>query len=229
MKRVLLLDCYLDPPGAEATFAPLVSGCQLRSVRVPDGALVDVSLDGTDAIIISGSAASCVEPPPWAARIEHFIRSAVSRQLPVLGVCFGHQMVARALWGPGAVRPSSTPELGWLPIRRNSTADPLLDGIEHEFDVFCSHVEEVASLPEAAVALAASDDCAIQAYRVVDKPIWGVQFHAEMSVAEATAVVGRKASAHPERDIDAEALCQNAVDATALARRLLDNFVGQIP
>ena len=235
-RRILLVDCYLEDPGAEATFAPYLAGAELTTVRAARAPLA-VDPAGFDGIVISGSASSVVEPPAWAAPIEELARRAAAAGVATFGVCFGHQIVARALWGPRAVRLSPTPELGWLDVEqaggagqagRTAAADPLFHGIAPRFPVFCSHVDEVIDLPADATLLATSAGCSVQAYRVRDLPIWGVQFHAEMSLAEATAVVTSKATLYPDRRIDPAALCARAVDTTDLARRLFGNFLSAL-
>ncbi|HLU64692.1 MAG TPA: gamma-glutamyl-gamma-aminobutyrate hydrolase family protein [Kofleriaceae bacterium] len=225
-RRILLIDCYLDDPGAGGTFAPLLTGAEVTVARAPREP-VAVDPAAFDAVIISGSAASVVEPPSWAGPLEPLVRRAAAAAVPVLGVCFGHQIIARALWGRGAVRLSPTPELGWLEITRTGASDPLFDGVAARFPVFCSHQDEVVDLPAEATVLATSGRCSVQSYRVSGRPIWAVQFHAEMSLAEASAVVDRKAELYPERAIDPAALRAAAVDTTDLARRLFDNFLAQ--
>jgi GMP synthase-like glutamine amidotransferase len=224
-KPLLLIDCYVDDPGAEATFAPLVDG-PLVTVRPTRGPW-QADLDDISGVLISGSAASIVEPPPWVAGVEELACRAVDRELPMLGVCFGHQVIVRALYGARTVRRAATPELGWIDIDRHDH-DPLFEGVDERFRVFASHVEEICNLPDDVTVLASSTDCAVQAYHLAERPAWGVQFHSEMTLHEATALVHDKSRRYPERGIDAEALLARAIDHTGLARTILDNFLARL-
>ena len=222
-KPILLVDCYVDEPGAGHTFGALVPRERMhvaRATRVP----LDERAGDYAAIIISGSAASIVEPPAWAQPLEGLVRDAAEHDVPLLGVCFGHQMIARALYGPDAVRASDKAELGWLELARCGD-DPLLSGVPERFRVFCSHLEEAANLPPEVEVLAGSEDCAVHAFRLRDRRMWGVQFHAEMSLEEAKLLVRDKATRYPERAIDVDATLAHAVDTRPLAQAVIDNFL----
>lgn len=222
MKPLLLIDCYVDDPGSEATYAPLTDA-PLQVVRPTRGPW-RADLGAIGGVIISGSAASIVDPPAWVAGVEELVLRAADNDIPVLGVCFGHQVIVRALYGAERVRACPVPELGWLDIQRHGH-DPLFAGVDDRFRVFASHVEEICDLPPDVSVLASSADCQAHAYRIAARPMWGVQFHAEMTLHEATALVHDKARRYPERDIDAEALLEHAVEHTDLARTLLANFI----
>ena len=119
----------------------------------------------------SGSAACVTAPEPWMDGLVDFILDASVAGVPLLGICFGHQIIAHAIYGPGSVRKSATPEIGWTDIRVTSE-DPLFAGLEGGFNTFESHFDEVVPA-EGMTVFASSERCAVQAYRVADKPIWG--------------------------------------------------------
>lgn len=219
---VLLCDCYLDTPGAAANFVPLLRGRRVDVVRPAHEPWRARARDYA-AIIISGSAASIVTPPVWEAPLETLVVDAADADIPVLGVCFGHQVIARALAGPSAVAAAGQAELGWLDVH-HSSGDPLLAGLTETFRTFMSHREEVvAGAPDLHV-LAWSDACANQAFRVNGRRMWGVQFHAEIRVAEGSKLV-RARAAGSDHQIDVGTTLASAVDSNHVAQRIVDNFL----
>jgi len=96
---------------------------------------------------------------------------------PILGICAGHQFMA--LHFGGDAKPSKFPEFGKAQIVVTEK-DALFEGLPETFEVWESHNDEVAALPPDFVNLAASENCACQAMRAVDRPRFGVQFHPEV-------------------------------------------------
>ncbi|HYD80930.1 MAG TPA: type 1 glutamine amidotransferase [Paucimonas sp.] len=123
-----------------------------------------------DAVVALGGPQSVNDPPPWLADEMDCIAQLVARGMPVLGICLGAQMLARALGAE--VRALPKPEHGWTTIR-------FADG--SALDVLQWHEEE-CGLPPHAVRLAGSDACAVQAYRAPNRCI-GIQFHPEWDEA----------------------------------------------
>jgi GMP synthase-like glutamine amidotransferase len=115
---------------------------------------------------------------------EKLIHAAVSSKIPLLGSCFGHQLIAKAVFGREAVRVRKKAELGWKQIRVLA-ADPLWGGKGGTQSAFLFHYDEVAFVPpDKGTVLAESDECAVQSFRLNDAPIWGVQPHFEIGVTE---------------------------------------------
>ncbi len=136
-----------------------------------------------EGIIISGSASSTYEGDMWIRRSEEFLRQAADREVPVYGICFGHQLVAQAFGGKVEKCPRGW-ELGTVPFLVNPEArgDPLFNGLPEEFEVQQSHGDVVSELPPGAVCLGKNSHWPIQAFRLGDK-IWGTQFHPEFTRA----------------------------------------------
>lgn len=223
MNEILILDSYIDDVGAWRNFVDLMPGRAYRAVRVAREK-PPRHLDGYAGMMLTGSAASAVDGEPWLERVYDLIREAHELELPTLGICFGHQLIPRALCGPHAVRRSPTSELGWLEIRRTAR-NPLFDGVPERFPCFVSHFDEVTpGLPELDV-FAASERCAVQGYQVRGKPIWGLQFHPEMPLEESTQLVHSNAPRHAHITESPEELLARAVSAREVGLQLFANFL----
>ena len=137
-----------------------------------------------DAVLIFGGSAhpdqDAVHPELAAER--DLLADCLDRGVPVLAVCLGAQLLAQA--AGGAARRASEPEIGWHPVAvaAAGAADPVLSPLAPEFEAFGWHSYECL-LPPAAVVLARSPVC-VQAYRI-GPCAWGIQFHAEVSRADA--------------------------------------------
>jgi GMP synthase (glutamine-hydrolysing) len=115
----------------------------------------------------------------WLEREELFLREAVAEDVPVVGVCLGAQMLARAA---GAwVGPAPEPEIGWFEVELTLEGrdDPVLGVLPPRTDAFQWH-SYTFGIPADATELARSALCT-QAFRVGDRA-WGLQFHAEVTL-----------------------------------------------
>lgn len=142
-----------------------------------------------DRIVISGSITRAHDRSDWVLRLEDFLRNAIEASVPILGVCFGHQVLARILGGDRVLRISPEPEFGWIEIEQLQDS-ALLRGIDYKFYSFESHRDEVFSLPPEVKIVAKSQNCAIQAFEHSVKPIYGIQFHPEKNLNEAIQTLG---------------------------------------
>ncbi len=121
-----------------------------------------------------------IERFPFLAREQEIIQQAVRRKIPMLGICLGAQLIARAL---GArVFPAGVKEMGWHAVETTPAAasDPLFKHFRPVETVFHWH-GDTFDLPEGATFLARSDRVMNQAFRYLDF-VWGIQFHLEITV-----------------------------------------------
>ena len=139
---------------------------------------------GYGAVMTFGGAmhADHTDRHPWLLPEKELLAGLLEAGVPLLGVCLGSQLLAEA--GGGGARRASEPEIGWhvVEVTEGGTADPLIGPLAPGFEAFQWHSYECLPPPGAEV-LARSPVC-VQAYRL-DGPAWGIQFHAEVSAADA--------------------------------------------
>jgi GMP synthase (glutamine-hydrolysing) len=180
-------------------------------------------LTGYDGMVITGSPRSLVEPEPWMEDAAAQVRSAADAGVPVLGVCFGHQLIGHAFGGRVRANPNGW-EVGTVEVELTDegASDPLFAGLPRRLRVNQSHRDEVGELGAGARRLAAGSHTPNQAI-AVGEHVRGVQFHPEMD-----AQVVRRIIAH-RRLILAAGMCVDTAlaraDDTPDAERVLRNFV----
>ncbi len=105
-------------------------------------------------------------------------------EVPILGICAGHQFMARHFGGEAG--PSEVPEFGKTELVLADAVDQtdILEGLPERSLVWESHNDEVTVLPDTFEVLASSKDCQVQAMRHTDRPLFGLQFHPEVSHTE---------------------------------------------
>ncbi|WP_323040191.1 type 1 glutamine amidotransferase [Gemmobacter sp.] len=145
------------------------------------------SLDGYDGIFLSGSPHGAYEDVPFIQREHDLIRQAADAGIPMLGICFGSQILASALCGKDQVFRRPTCEIGYkdLAVTAAAAADPLAQDWAETVHMFVWHNDEVRAGHKDMVILASSDDCPNQVWRHATAPAWGIQGHPEITRAQA--------------------------------------------
>jgi GMP synthase (glutamine-hydrolysing) len=175
------------------------------------------------AAIVTGSPAMVSERLRWSEDTAAWLRGAIDVGLPLLGVCYGHQLLAHALGGRVDYHPSGR-EIGTVDIERLPLAadDALLAAAPPNFRAHATHQQSVLELPPGAVGLARSAHDAHHAVRYAPNA-WGMQFHPEFSVEIMRGYLhGRSRAANGDCPADC---CSTREDAPApVARGLLRRF-----
>lgn len=132
-------------------------------------------------VVITGSPAMVTDRAAWSERTAAWLSELVQAQTPVLGICYGHQLLAHALGGEVGHHPHGM-EIGTALVERTKEAeeDPLLGALPPRFDAHVVHEQSVLRLPPDSVVLASNAHEPHQAFRV-GRCAWGVQFHPEFS------------------------------------------------
>ncbi|MDR7093215.1 glutamine amidotransferase [Hydrogenophaga laconesensis] len=142
-------------------------------------------------VVVSGSHDMVSDRQPWSERLGQWMKRCVDADVPVLGICYGHQLLAHAMGGQVGNLPNG-PEVGTQDIRLNHAAqeDELLGHLPKSFPAQLVHYQSALSLPPGAVLLASSTAEPHQAFRVGRRG-WGVQFHPEFSPTAMRGYIGR--------------------------------------
>ena len=149
-------------------------------VRTKEGEPVPETAEGFGSLVVLGGPMGVYETEQYPHLKEEIrlIQDALEREIPVLGVCLGSQLLARALGTE--VGPTGAKELGWGEIKTSNEAfyEPLFDALGESFTAFHWH-GDAFELPEGAILLASSGQTPVQAFRFGEKA-YGLLFHLEV-------------------------------------------------
>jgi len=177
-----------------------------------------------DAFVLTGSSSSVTERAPWMLRTEALVRDIAAAGRPVLGICFGHQLVAQALGGEVKRNPLGR-EMGAMRVNRVAD-DPLFAGLPRAFDIHGTHVDAVVRLPPGGEELATTPKDPIAALRV-GKHVRGVQFHPEFDADVMRGYLHARREIVRSEGGDPEALLAGANVATR-GETILRNFATSV-
>lgn len=192
------------------------SGLPVRTLRTWEEGFDGLRATDFSAVVPLGSNVSAWQEDeyPFLRAERELLLEAVEHDVPVLGICLGAQLLARALGGD--VRRGSQPEFGWCSIEltQEAAGDPVVGHARGTVGVFQSHVDEL-TLPAGAVRLAASDGYPVQAFRA--GRAWGVQFHPEVDYEQFAIWIARHPGYAEKLGYDEqavhEAVARGAADA----------------
>lgn len=133
------------------------------------------------AAIITGSHAMVTDRESWSENLADWLKVAVNEQIPILGICYGHQLLAHAMEGYVDYHPGGL-EIGTVSIELTSEAkdDILFKDIPQTFLAHTTHRQTVIHLPRHAVLLARNSFEPHHSFRI-GNCAWGVQFHPEFN------------------------------------------------
>ncbi len=180
------------------------------------------ALAAHDAFLISGSRFSVYDSDPWIARLEEYVRSLFHARKPTVGICFGHQMMARALGGITAKAPQ-----GWGIGKHVAEIIKPADWMQPaapDYGVFVSHQDQVLRLPPGAELLARNAHCPNSMF-IVDGLFLGIQGHPEFTGEFARDLALGRAEIYGQALLDkALPSYSEPVDSTLVARWIV-NFL----
>ena len=170
-QKVLILDF-----GSQVTqlIARRVRELNIYCEIVPFHATIDWQSEDIKAVILSGSPASVRQDKAPGVDLQK-----IASQCPVLGICYGAQLIAAQLGGE--VSPSKHREYGNANLKQLGS-DPLWEGIPNESQIWMSHSDTITQLPKDYLCIGATDDIPIAAFKSThtQHPIYAVQFHPEV-------------------------------------------------
>lgn len=166
-------------------------------------------------VLITGSGAMVTDHADWIERATAWVARIVESRIPMLGICFGHQLLARALGGVVDYNPKGI-EVGTVALHTTEEArhDPLLSCLANNTRVHVSHRQSVLTLPPQALLLASTDLDLHHAFRVGDVA-WGVQFHPEFNAQIVRRYVEYYKNGLESEHKDVDQLLSNCVDTQA--------------
>lgn len=166
-----------EGPGTIESFL-LLKKIPYSIVKIDQDDVINTDISRCSGLIFMGGPMSVNDDLPWIADSLALIREAMTANLPVMGICLGGQLMAKAMGATISTNPK--PEFGWLPVQTISTelTHDWLHDIPASFDAFHWH-GETFSLPEGAERILASDACINQSF-VTGNSI-AMQCHIEMT------------------------------------------------
>ncbi len=184
--KIAFLQAGFPPEGLEAeygsyltmfqdSFAACGADLELVDFHVQKGKLPDVDA-GFDAYLCCGSPNSVYDDEPWIGKLLDFVRELDAKGRRMVGICFGHQLIAQALggevrkarqgWGVGNIKSEIVAQQPWM---TPTVAD---------LDLLYTHQDQVVRLPEAAELLLRAQHCPIAGFTIEDRFL-AIQSHPE--------------------------------------------------
>jgi GMP synthase (glutamine-hydrolysing) len=200
-----------------------LGGDHVSVMDVRDGSPLSV-YDKLSGVVVTGSHSMVTDHDDWSERTAKWLAGAVERQVPILGICYGHQLLAYALGGQVGDNPNGH-EYGTVEVRLNENAqqDLLLGGLPNPIKMHESHTQSVVDLPARARLLASSAMDQHQAF-VVGECAWGVQFHPEFDAEATRAYIRHSRSVLLAEKQDPDRLIEQSID-TPYGSEILKRFV----
>jgi GMP synthase (glutamine-hydrolysing) len=175
------------------------------------------------AVVVTGSSAMVSERAPWSERAAAWLRDAAHAGTPVLGICYGHQLLGHALGGEVGPNPRGR-EMGTVRVDLCAAGcdDALLGSLERPLRVQATHAESLLELPPGAMVLAGNAADPHHAFAWGTRA-WGVQFHPEFDADVMRAYLEARREVLRDEGIDPDSLVRDVTE-TPQGPELLRRF-----
>jgi GMP synthase (glutamine-hydrolysing) len=203
---LLVVDNAVEGGYMAGEVARLLPGDDVETYNYPNGD-VDPDFSDVDGVVVGGSGAGVYDAPdqPWISRQKQFVEAVIDAEVPLLGICFGHQIINETLGGTVVDSGTSRSYL----VEASLADVPLFEGVSDLVPVL--HSDVVTDPGDGMESIGSTDYNDHFATRHRDLPIWTVQFHPEFTPA-----------IRPEYSDSWERTDHSFDDSTAT--RTLDNF-----
>lgn len=187
MMKIGIIECGPVPAALQARYGSypamfasqlgaLLPAASFETISVVNGAALPAP-DAFDAWLIPGSRHGVYDDLPWIEPLKTFIRDVARLQrAPIVGVCFGHQIIAEALGGK-VEKAAQGFRIGM------EQYDTMLGGTEQTIAMPAFHQDQIVVQPPDSEVVARTKACAFAALRYTNAPVLSVQFHPEFSQA----------------------------------------------
>ncbi|TDR23635.1 glutamine amidotransferase [Marinicella litoralis] len=177
------------------------------------------------AVLVTGSASMVTEQLDWMKQTQRWLTEAFAAELPTLGVCFGHQLIADLLGGQVDYNPLGR-HMGLSALTLNDAGrqDKLLGKLSpnNVFNTFVSHQQNVLQLPQCVTLLGSCENDSNHVFRYKDH-VWGVQFHPEWDQSIMRTYIEAREKALLEEGFDPASMAAQLTDCDE-AESLLKHF-----
>ncbi|MBN2362929.1 gamma-glutamyl-gamma-aminobutyrate hydrolase family protein [candidate division WOR-3 bacterium] len=201
-------------------------GGYLKTVYVNGFEMKYPDLCEASLVVISGSQYSINDDYEWLDyAVEYYLR-CFEKSIPVIGICYGHQLIARAHGGKEAVGKAESPEMGFIEVKVLEDG-PIYSGLPGRFKVIGAHYDEVKIVPDDFKRTAESDKCRVQSMLNASKAVMGIQFHPEMKGSTAKKLFTDEILKMKGYGIDLEKVISEMPDDRFGAELIFKNFIDE--
>jgi len=212
--NVLILDYSVDRSEAPLFKRWFPDGCKSTSVYVYFGDEIPDPLDYTH-VMHTGSSVSICSFMEYLEDAERTVKICVSKRIPQMGVCYGHQLICRALFGPSAVgRCPNGFEAGWIDVEMTGSGLEI-PGADPVCRILQSHFDRVLTIPDSSEVISRNAHTSIQAFIDRELNLFSMQFHPEFTRGEGNRLFSGEAKLLKENGVDLQAVLDDgpSIDA----------------